>query len=168
MINTTKILVAVTTLNPYTMHPLMDVVEDFETLQAITDGQDYFLGDWDAPFQVSEVDTIEAIHEKAKLLNNDFDDFTDPIQFFDYAIKEFREYEDRAYFENTEEFFNEHFDNDPLAAVKACQFGNYNYHHDCVRFDGFGNLESFDRYQLEKEAAKELENIFDLIFTYSL
>jgi hypothetical protein len=44
---------------------------------------------------------------------------------------------------NDEEFFEIYFDGKPMEAVRAAHYGNYNYTDEYVRFDGYGNLESF-------------------------
>jgi hypothetical protein len=57
------------------------------------------------------------------------------------------------YYENDEDFFNEHFTS-PAEAVRAALFGNYRYNDDYVRFDGYENLRSFNESEL-MEAARE-------------
>lgn len=51
-------------------------------------------------------------------------------------------YPDDQIFSNDEEFFNTFFDNRVLEAVRAVAYGDYNYSHDWVKFNGYGNLES--------------------------
>jgi len=46
-------------------------------------------------------------------------------------------------YDNDEEFFNTYFEGKPLEAVRAAHFGDYNFSHDYVKFNGYGNLESF-------------------------
>lgn len=47
-------------------------------------------------------------------------------------------------YNDDEEFFNLHFENKPMEAVRAANFGDYNYSHDWVKFNGYGNLDSFN------------------------
>lgn len=54
-------------------------------------------------------------------------------------------YSDSEIFSNDDDFFTTFFGNDVLRAVQATQFGDYNYSHDYVTFNGYGNLDSFDR-----------------------
>lgn len=61
--------------------------------------------------------------------------------------------------ENDEEFFNIHFEGNPMEAVRAAHFGEYNYSDDYVRFNGYGNLESLSEYDLEREIKDEIEDI---------
>ena len=53
-------------------------------------------------------------------------------------------YYDNEIYENDEYFFNAHFEGNPMAAVRAANYGNYNYTHSWVIFNGYGNLETFD------------------------
>jgi hypothetical protein len=50
---------------------------------------------------------------------------------------------DGMIFDNDSEFFNMHFDN-PIDAVRATCYGNYNYTDKFVVFNGYGNLETLD------------------------
>ena len=56
-------------------------------------------------------------------------------------------------YELTDNFFEEQF-TDISSAVRCSINGNVNYHHDYIKFNGYGNLESFDN--LENEIDKEL------------
>lgn len=51
-------------------------------------------------------------------------------------------YPDDQIFSNDEDFFNSFFENRVLEAVRAVAYGDYNYGHDWVKFNGYGNLES--------------------------
>lgn len=51
-------------------------------------------------------------------------------------------YPDDQIFSNDEDFFNTFFENRVLEAVRAVAYGDYNYSHDWVHFNGYGNLES--------------------------
>ena len=55
------------------------------------------------------------------------------------------------YYKNDEEFFNTFFYNNPTEAVRSAYYGDYNYCDKYVRFNGYGNLVSFNDYDLEKE-----------------
>jgi hypothetical protein len=41
-----------------------------------------------------------------------------------------------------DEFFNMFFSNAPMEAARAVKFGDVNWSHDYIKFDGYGNLES--------------------------
>ena len=63
------------------------------------------------------------------------------------------------YWDNDEEFFNTFFHNDPMEAVRSSYYGDYNYCDDYVRFNGYGNLESFNDYDLEREYKEYIDEI---------
>ena len=56
--------------------------------------------------------------------------------------------EDEVY-DNDEEFFELFFENKAMEAVRAAHFGNYNFGHDYVKFNGYGNLESFQYFNTD-------------------
>lgn len=43
-----------------------------------------------------------------------------------------------------EDFFNTFFNGKPMECARAAAFGNVNWSHEYIRFNGYGNLESFD------------------------
>ena len=63
------------------------------------------------------------------------------------------------YYENDEEFFNTYFYNNPTEAVRSAYYGNYKYCDKYVRFNGYGNLVSFNDYDLEKEYKEHIDDI---------
>lgn len=65
------------------------------------------------------------------------------------------------FYENDEEFFNTFFYNDPMRVAMLISYGDYKYHNDYVRFNGSGNLESFDRYELIQELKYYIDDIID-------
>ena len=67
--------------------------------------------------------------------------------------------------ENDEEFFDTYFSNNPMEAVRSAHYGNYNYSDDLVRFDGYGNLESFDRWEYEDELKDNIDDIIERLLS---
>ena len=63
------------------------------------------------------------------------------------------------YWENDEEFFNTFFSDNPMEVARATFYGNYKYCDPYVRFNGYGNLESFDEYELIKECKYYIDEI---------
>ena len=63
------------------------------------------------------------------------------------------------YWDNDEEFFNTFFRNDPMEAVRASYYGDYNYCDDYVKFNGYGNLESANEYNLVKRYEEYIDDI---------
>ena len=70
------------------------------------------------------------------------------------------------FWENDEEFFDTYFNNNPMEAVRATYYGNYNYNDDYVRFNGYGNLESFDEYAKNEEIKDNIDDIVDNLIEY--
>ena len=48
-----------------------------------------------------------------------------------------------------------------MDAVRASQYGEYDYTDELVRFDGYGNLESLSDSEFEYELRSEVEDIID-------
>ena len=63
------------------------------------------------------------------------------------------------YYENDEEFFNMFFPNNPSEAVRSAYYGDYHYCDNYVRFNGYGNLESFNDYDLENKYKDYIDEI---------
>lgn len=67
------------------------------------------------------------------------------------------------YFYNDEEFFNIFFGINTMDAVRAVCFGDYRYNDEFVKFDGYGNLESVNKYELMAEYDLYKDDIADKI-----
>lgn len=63
------------------------------------------------------------------------------------------------FYENDEDFFNTFFADNPMEVARATFYGNYKYCDQYVRFNGYGNLESFDEYELIKECKYYIDEI---------
>ena len=70
------------------------------------------------------------------------------------------------YWNNDEEFFNTFFYNNPTESVRCAFYGNYNFCDKYVKFNGYGNLESFNDYDLEKEYKEYLDEITKLLLEH--
>ena len=70
------------------------------------------------------------------------------------------------YWDNDEEFFTTFFHNDPMEAVRASYYGNYNFNDDFVRFNGYANLESFNDWELEKEYKEHIDDIVNALIEH--
>ena len=76
-------------------------------------------------------------------------------QWMENYVLEVRDYHEYAreelyddFYENIDEELNDAFGS-PAGAIKAATYGTYNYHDDYFKFDGYGNLQSFNEYELE-------------------
>lgn len=71
------------------------------------------------------------------------------------------ELEDLNYYENDEEFFEMFFADKVDEAVRAVCYGNYNYTDSYVRFNAYGNLDSCDEWEYQKEIENSAEEIIN-------
>lgn len=81
-------------------------------------------------------------------------------------------YSDEIYI-NDEDFFNTFFENNPMEAVRATFYGDYDFRHDYVIFNGYGNLETFNYMDTDRlvetveimaeEISERIEDFEDLI-----
>lgn len=62
-------------------------------------------------------------------------------------------------YENDEDFFNMFFEGKTVEAVRATQYGEYNYNDEYVQFNGYGNLDSFTEHAYEKLLSDNIEEI---------
>ena len=68
--------------------------------------------------------------------------------------------ENLEFWENDEEFFNTFFDN-PMEAIRATYYGNYNYNDEYVKFNGYGNIDSYSEYERIEEIKDNINDIVD-------
>lgn len=105
--------------------------------------------------------TIANVREKVEeyLLEN-----VDELQQIANEIHSYSgDLEHLQFFENDEEFFETFFSHNPMEAVRASFYGDYRYADQYVRFDGYGNLESLEEYQIEDELKNYVDEIIDLM-----
>ena len=69
------------------------------------------------------------------------------------------------FWENDEEFFNTFFDN-PMDAIRATYYGNYNYNDDYVKFNGYGNIDSYSEYERIEEIKDNIDDIVENLVEY--
>ena len=65
------------------------------------------------------------------------------------------------YMKNDEDFFNCYFNNNVLEAVRSVCYGNYNYMHDYVKIDAYGNLQSCNEWELQAEIRDYIDEIIE-------
>jgi len=66
-------------------------------------------------------------------------------------------------YENDEEFFQTFFSSNVMDIIRAVYYGDYRYTDEYVRFDKYGNLESFSSSEFESDFYDEINNIIDWI-----
>lgn len=67
------------------------------------------------------------------------------------------------YYYNDEDFFLMYYENNPMEAVRATYYGDYKFMDDFVGFNGYGNLVSLDKWELENEYKDNAEDIANRI-----
>jgi len=94
------------------------------------------------------VDDLQKIFNYIDLEFPDEDNFEDWIQLHNEFCQEHSSGAGEI-FENDDEFFDRFFTK-PQDAVRASFYGDYRFMDDYVKFDGYGNLESFDTHRLDR------------------
>ena len=101
---------------------------------------------------ISNIDNFEEVFELVNIINS-YDGTMPSIE----------------YFYNDEEFFNIFFGINTVDAVKAVCFGDYKFEDEFVKFDGYNNLESANRYEVfndydfyKKDIADKIIELYDV------
>ncbi len=68
---------------------------------------------------------------------------------------------DEEVYDFDEEFFNVFFSQNPMEASRATCFGDVHWNHPYIRFDGYGNLQSMDEYDVEELCDEYVSTIFE-------
>jgi hypothetical protein len=92
-------------------------------------------------------DDLQKIFNYIDLKFPDEDNFKDWIQLHNEFCQEHKSGDGEIH-ENDNEFFDMFFTK-PQDAVRASFYGDYRFMDDYVKFDGYGNLESFDKHRLD-------------------
>ena len=70
------------------------------------------------------------------------------------------------YWDNDEDFFDIFFHNDLMEVVRSSYYGDYNYCDDYVKFNGYGNLESANEYDLVKRYEEYIDDIVNALLEH--
>jgi hypothetical protein len=98
-------------------------------------------------------------------LNNCTDN--DLLIYYNTYCQENNLFDDEIFY-NDEEFFNTFFDGKVLDAVRAVSYGEYNYNDNFVMFNGYGNLESFNRIKDNIDIGEIVNDIFENPHRYNI
>ena len=69
-------------------------------------------------------------------------------------------------YENDEEFFDMFFEGRPAEVARAIYYGDFNYNDEYIKFNGYGNLESLDRYDYEELLEENIKEITENLIEY--
>ena len=65
-------------------------------------------------------------------------------------------------YEHDEDFYRDYYGNDPDGLARAIYYGGkYNYMDEYIRWNGYGNLETLNSYEYEKEILSDYEWIIE-------
>lgn len=121
-------------------------------------GEEYFITDYEAPFKINEYDSLDELNKLAKSFKeNELKTIEDVYNFLDDSSE---------ILEHPYEF------NGDLSEIaegmtaqevgRAVFFGNIrNFNDDYIRFDGYGNFESLNEYEWQKELKDHASEIID-------
>ena len=99
---------------------------------------------------------------KSQLEDTDFDTLL--IAYNEYCIENLYE----EFLDNDEETLQMYFKN-MTDVIRATQYGEYNLYDDYIRFNGYGNIDSFDSREVEEEIKTDhnfIEHILNWIEDY--
>lgn len=93
---------------------------------------------------------MEFLHKNNDHLNEYFEnlEISELISYHNTYCSE-NNYPDNQIFDNDEEFFEIFFDNKVMSVLSCIQYGDYDLNNTYVKFNGYGNLESFDDNDLD-------------------
>lgn len=70
-------------------------------------------------------------------------------------------FDDLSFYENDEEFFNTYFEGNPMEAIRATHFGKYSYNDNYVKFNGYGNLDTYSYSEMVEEIKSQIDEIVE-------
>ena len=70
-------------------------------------------------------------------------------------------------YENDEEFFNIFFEGKPAELARAIYYGDFNYNDNYIKFNGYGNLETYSEYGYEELLKENIEEITENLIEYA-
>ena len=70
-------------------------------------------------------------------------------------------------YNNDDEFFNMFFEGKPAELARAIYYGDFNYNDEYIKFNGYGNLETFSEYDYEELLEENIEEITENLIEYA-
>ena len=69
-------------------------------------------------------------------------------------------------YNNDDEFFDMFFEGRPAEVARAIYYGDFNYNDEYIKFNGYGNLETFSKYDYEELLEENIEEITENLIEY--
>ncbi|KAA9290010.1 MULTISPECIES: antirestriction protein ArdA [Aerococcus] len=118
-----------------------ELAESFERIGINEHYEEYFITDYEAPFEIGEYTNLESLNNLACELED--------IEEYELLEQYFEEYpDDRLY--DMDELDEILYEFTPMDIVRMVHFGDFNFNDDYFTFDGYGNLESVSSYSADK------------------
>ena len=70
-------------------------------------------------------------------------------------------------YNNDDEFFDMFFEGKPAEVARAIYYGDFNYNDEYIKFNGYGNLETFSKYDYEELLEENIEEITENLIEYA-
>ena len=70
-------------------------------------------------------------------------------------------------YNNDDEFFDMFFEGKPAELARAIYYGDFNYNDEYIKFNGYGNLETFSKYDYEELLEENIEEITEKLIEYA-
>ena len=104
------------------------------------------------------------LNEIKGLLLNDLDTLKDAVRELNSwnACLDYLEV-----YNNDDEFFDMFFEGNPMEVARAIYYGDYNYNDEYIKFNGYGNLETFSKYDYEELLEENIEEITENLIEYA-
>ena len=70
-------------------------------------------------------------------------------------------------YNNDDEFFDMFFEGKPAELARAIYYGDFNYNDEYIKFNAYGNLETFSKYDYEELLEENIEEITENLIEYA-
>ena len=70
-------------------------------------------------------------------------------------------------YNNDDEFFDMFFEGKPAELARAIYYGDFNNNDEYIKFNGYGNLETFSKYDYEELLEENIEEITENLIEYA-
>ena len=70
-------------------------------------------------------------------------------------------------YNNDDEFFDMFFEGKPAELARAIYYGDFNYNDEYIKINGYGNLETFSKYDYEELLEENIEEITENLIEYA-